>query len=350
MKTLLSLLLVLLIIAGAGAVLLFFLPDKPAKNGFTRGKIYHAKKMRELNIKYNSYYISGLSDRRIYFGNYTAPLSMFDCSYNLRDTLYERLPFTYTPTINWQLAKMQIDSPYVYLTEYKTPSLVSAMLPFKQEMRYDLKGINADMLQVLSPKSLLINGYDNELKQKVLQKFILQPEPKQTNRYVHLTEQDGNFSVDGFMFFNKEKGAVLFAYYYKNKFVCLDTNLNVRFNGNTIDTNVIPKMKITEIESNGRKSRTMTKPPLYVNKRGKSYGNYIYIHTALIADNEDPHTFEKHEVIDVYDLQDGKYSHSLYLPKYKGQRLTDFAVKSSVLIALFDRGVVMYDIGNDHQG
>ncbi|MDR6783318.1 hypothetical protein ABIE26_000194 [Pedobacter africanus] len=343
MKTLYGLLIALLISAGAIA-LLCYSPERQVKNGFNRKDIYIAKKLNELDMKYNSYFISGLSDSRIFLGNYNAPLRLFGCSYSLTDTRYEKIPFTYSSKINWQLAKMQVDSPWLYLTEYKTPSFVSAKVPFKNERNHILQSIQAELILALSPNSVIINGYDAELKQKVLQKITLQPKLNQTNKHAHQSQQDGSFSIDGFMFLNKEKGTILFVYYYRNDFVCLDTNLNLRYTGKTIDTNSKAKIKVAEIEKDGKKLRTLAAPPLYVNKRGYSNGNYIYIQSALMADNENKEKFKQHEVIDVYLQDNGEYSHSIYLPKYKDKKLTGFAVRGRALIALHERYLIKYSI------
>ncbi|MNY31772.1 hypothetical protein D3C86_1659470 [compost metagenome] len=92
----------------------------------------------------------------------------------------------------------------------------------------------------------------------------------------------------------------------------------------------------------------MAKPPLYVNKRGYSSGNNLYIHAALAADNEDPKRFKQREVIDVYQLDNGKYSHTIYLPKNK--RLTGFVVHDDVLIALHERYLTTYSISRFESG
>lgn len=109
-----------------------------------------------------------------------------------------------------------------------------------------------------------------------------------------------------------------------------------------IDTNTVAKIKVEEYRDGKTTVRTMAEPALAVNKRGYVSGNWYYNHSALAADNESPQVFNAHEVLDVYSLDNGKYSHSIYLPKYPGRKLTDFAVQGDLLIALYEKVLVTY--------
>ncbi|WP_084241515.1 hypothetical protein [Pedobacter africanus] len=64
---------------------------------------------------------------------------------------------------------------------------------------------------------------------------------------------------------------------------------------------------------------------------------------GLVRD-ESQEDFNRHEVFDVYRLDTGGYSHSLYVPRHPKMQLTDFAVRGNLLIALFDRYLVTYKL------
>ena len=316
--------------------------EAPEKHGFKREHIRVAEQLEVLELPYNSYYINGLSNQRIFLGNYTAPRVLFSCSYTLMDTLTEKIPFTFNEHINWKLAKMQVDSPAVYLAEYKTPSFVSAELPFKNEKTHHLQDMYLDLVHVLSANSLIVNGYHPLLKQNALQKITPDSTTTSTQFYQHKLQQHSNFSIDGFLSYNKKQGRIIFTYYYRNQFVCLDTNLCVLYKGKTIDTNTLAKIAVAEIEKDGQKIRTMKKPALTVNSKGYCDSGYIYNEAALIGENEDPDFFREHVVLDVYRLDNGKFDHSLYLPRYKDEMLRDFAVNGNILIALYGQYLVTY--------
>ncbi|MNL00817.1 hypothetical protein D3C87_1212600 [compost metagenome] len=263
MKILYTILLVFILSISAVASL-YFLQETSAKNGFSRERTAVLKPLNTLDLTYNSYYITTLTDSGIVLGNRTVK-EKFSCG-------------------------------------------------------YDLKG-----LQVLPATT------GNAKKYQLPADFF--------------KDRTDNFSVDGFTCYNKTAGRVFFTYYYRNQFLCLDTNMNVLYTGTTIDTNTIAKIKLAEYEADGKTIRTMAKPALMVNKKGYSDGNYYYNEAALAGDNEDRRTFNKHTVLDVYKLDNGgKYSHSLYLPNYKDKQLTGFAVRGDLLMAIYDRYLVSYSL------
>lgn len=267
MKVIYKILLVLALSIGTVAAL-YCMQEKPKKNGFNRGLVYTVEKLDSLELKYNYWYFAGLSDNRIYIGNYKAALALFSCGYNLQDSVYERL---------------------LYVDESKR-------------------------------------------KLEVLKKLILQK----------ISPLGDNFSTDGFVSSNAAGGRMVYTHYYNNSFVCLDSALNVLYTAQTIDTNTVAKITIGEYKSEGKRIRTLTKPAAGVNKRGYSNGDYFYNHAALPADNEKLSDFNKHEVLDVYLLDNGRYSYSIYLPKYKGEKLTDFVVRDEMIIALYGRYLITY--------
>jgi hypothetical protein len=158
-----------------------------------------------------------------------------------------------------------------------------------------------------------------------------------------LNPNEDPFKSDGFVNLEETTGRMVYTYYYRNAFAYLDTGLNLLYKGCLIDTNTIAKIALGAYKSGGNKTiLTMTEPALVVNKKGYVDGDYFYNHAALAADNESPEDFNRHEVFDVYRLDSGKYQYSLYIPKYKGSMLTDFAVHGNVLIALYEKVLVTY--------
>ncbi|MDR6786464.1 hypothetical protein ABIE26_005349 [Pedobacter africanus] len=319
---------------------------KDKSTGFKRGHIYEARQLQVLDLKYNSWFIAGLSHSRIYLGNLAGALDLLSCNYKLKDTLSQRVPFSYNEKVDWRLARLKVDSPMVYLYEYKTPAVVTAVTPFAQEKYYPLAGMHFDLMQLLSPGSLIVNAYEPALRQKFVQKVWLNNKPHidSCKRYGHQLQRGGNFSIDGFISCNRRQNAVLFTYYYRNQFICLDTNLNLRYIGKTIDTNTVAKLKVEELEVNGKRVQTISGTPLIISKRGYSDGNFIYLQAGLKADNEKLKLFEQRITLDVYRLNDGAYWHSIYLPEYKFEPLSDFAVRGNMLIALYGKYMVTYSI------
>lgn len=304
--------------------------ERRLPNGFNRGPIYRAQQLQVLDLKYNSWYLAGLGYNRIYLGNTTAPLGRLSCSYNLQDTLHERLPFSPDLKRSWQAVRLQVEAGVSYLVDRKTP----------------IDGMHFDLMQLLSPGSVIVNGYDPALQQKSIRKVLLEDRPAvyKLQSYVHQVQEGGNFSIDGFITCNRSQNAVFFTYYYRNQFICLDTNLKLRYIGKTIDTNSLAKLKTKTLEVMGKIVESIAGMPAVVSKRAYSDGKLMYIQAGLQADNEKWGLFDKPVVVDVYKLEDGSYSHSIYLPKYKREALIGFAVRDNLLFALHGRYLVSYNI------
>lgn len=326
-------------------ITLFLLQDKPVKNGFVRiNPINAAGIQRTLDLKYNTYYINDVTADRVFLGNIKAPRLLLSCNRDLRDVVKEMIPFSKNEAIDWDRARMRVDSQAVYLTEYTTPYFVSAERPFRNERSHNLTGLYFDMVKVLSPNCLIVNGYNPVLRQKALQKISTVGGIDGEKVYKHELQQNSNFSIDGFMNYNKQRNRIIFTYYYRNTFICLDTNMNIIFKGKTIDTNTVAKIKTAEYEKDGKTIRTMASPTLKVNNAGYSDDRFIYIQSALFADNEKQEDFNAHTVIDGYSINTGMYVYSFFIPKYKGIKLTDFAVRENMLVALHGRYLVTYQL------
>jgi hypothetical protein len=86
------------------------------KNGFIRLFPPHiADPMKDLDIKFNSYYIAGASSNTIYLGNHTAPKFLLLTDLNLLDTHQIQLNIPNNNDIKQSVLKVTIDSPHIYM-------------------------------------------------------------------------------------------------------------------------------------------------------------------------------------------------------------------------------------------
>jgi hypothetical protein len=316
------------------------------KNGFQRlFGLYPLRAAHRLDVKYNSYYIAGISSKRIYLGNITAPFYMISSSFNLKDTTNVQMKVEKDKAVNWGAVKIYLDSPNVYMTEQITPSVVTSNTIFDRQKTYSLKGFKYSISQMLSPGSIVVKYYDDKLKTGFLEKIMLSPQVKKDSRF-QLTKQNGsNFSFDGFFTYSPKKNILIYTYYYRNRFICLDTNMNLLYEGKTIDTNNLAKIKSVEIKSAKKIERLLSAPPLQVNKKSYIDGGLLYVYAALVSDVESTEEFKKYSVIDVYDLnKKGKYHHSIKVPNQNGQRIRGFAVYKDKIFALYEHWLYTYRI------
>lgn len=151
---------------------------------------------------------------------------------------------------------------------------------------------------------------------------------------------DGLFCTDGMMHFNHDLNMLVYLYFYRNQFICMDTSLNLRYRGKTIDTVSHAQIKVASIRSDN--SITLAAPPLMVNKKSATSGQYLFVNSALQAKNETAEAFNTASVIDVYDLRNGIYQFSFYLFDFNEEKLREFKVAGDKLVALYDHYAVIH--------
>jgi len=153
---------------------------------------------------------------------------------------------------------------------------------------------------------------------------------------------DGLFCTDGQLIKVPNSNRIFYTYFYRNQFMCADTNLNLLYRGKTIDTNSYAKIKVAKIRSTNQ--LTLASPPKIINKHTDVNEKYLFIHSGLKADNETDKVHEESAVIDVYNVKDGKYKLSFYLPNFDGKSLNDFKVYGQSLYALYDHYLYKYQL------
>lgn len=163
-----------------------------------------------------------------------------------------------------------------------------------------------------------------------------------TNENVTVKDGDAGFSTDGMLLFDKSILRILYVPYYNNEFFCMDTLLNVLYKQPTIYTPTTPSIKV--LLETSRYSKTITNgSPLYeVNLKSKVVNNRLYIHSGIRADNESSREFSNNAVLDVYQISDGHYLGSYYIPKYNKERLKDFEVTGDKIVVLYKNYIVTY--------
>lgn len=153
---------------------------------------------------------------------------------------------------------------------------------------------------------------------------------------------DGLFCTDGMLHFNADLKQLVYVYYYRNEFICMDTSLHLRYRSKTIDGVERVQIRVAEIKSD--QAMALASPPPIVNKKSHSSGDWLFIHSAIKARNESMSAFNQHDVLDIYDLRNGRYAGSFYLPRINGEKLRDFKVYGNRLVAIHGRVLTTFDL------
>lgn len=324
-------------------IIIFFLEEysRNKKNAFNRIFPPHFLTMNKFfDLGLNSYYIAGLNKSLIYLGNYTAPAEITTLNYSLTNKKQFRLNIPEHPPLQVSTTTVSVDSPMVFMTDHFSRNMFTGILTERLQNSGKLDQNQFSDWFPISGTSAIVFGQDNALKQRVLLKKKLTENWTNTAKYILEKQGEGSFSVSGKLHYNGILKQFIFVYAFKNEFICLDTNLNLIYKSKTIDTNSIAKLKIATISSESVK--TYSAPPLIVNAKSSVFNTQLFINSKLAADNENKDAFDSNDVIDIYDLKSTNYIYSFYLPRFKNEKVNNFAVINNTLLAIYSNYLVTY--------
>lgn len=315
-----------------------------SKNGFTR--VFSSKtpvEFKSINLKYPDYYIAGYTDSHIYLGNYQTPLHILQVNYDLTDTTYLKQRSRDTTKFRWKSAMLQIDSPYVYLNEGGTPVLFYSRLDSLTLLRHMENSYTFLTSVSISSSSVILKTI--QARENILIKQTKYPPYIKKGDGILEKQIDGIFCTDGMLNYDRITSKLVYIYFYRNKFICMDTSLNVLYTSNTIDTTTIAKIDVAHIES--EQQTTLASPPHFVNRKSRVFNNRLFIQSSLMADNESKREIGQRTVIDTYSLINGKYLFSFFIPHHDNQKVRDFQATSNSIVALYDRHLYVYELDLD---
>ncbi len=294
-----------------------------------------------MDIRYNSYYIAGLSFNTIYLASSTAPF-IFKCNYSLADSQSIKLTLPLIKTTTPEAFHFTVDSPNIYVIDRLTASVYYGDIKDSCKLAGRLDSSQFLGAIPISPNSFIIRTYDKIFGQNVLKKIELQKDNSLSKVFQLEKYHEGVFSTDGMLHYDRNTSRLVYVYYYRNQFSVLDTNLTMVFKGKTVDTITTPQIKVAEIKSD--KINTLSAPPLVVNTKSCVFENWLFINSGLCANNENKELFDEYSVIDVYSLDDFQYKFSFYIPKYKSEKIREFKVCNNTLIAIYSHFLVTYQL------
>jgi hypothetical protein len=234
-----------------------------------------------------------------------------------------------------------VDSPVIYIMAGNIPAVIEVKNNKASVQRFPDARFTKSVL--ISPNNFVFRLFKN--KNQIFIKGNPANNTIISKNQLFGTGDDKGVSTDGLLHFDSKTNSLIYILYYRNKIITLDTNLNVHYEAKTIDTFSTIHLGIEGIPETEWSPNTTQK--LFVNRRSAVSNGYLFNHSRVQAENEDNLSFESNSVIDVYDLHDGSYKRSFYLPSCYGSKMQRFIVDENDIYVLYKNHVVRYSlVGN----
>lgn len=349
-KTLLLLTGILLLSISAIVALYYFTTQKTFLNNFVR-KFPPAplRASKIIDIGYSSFYFAGASQEKVFLGNSVAPLYVFSTDAALTDTALLKLELENHQRTHLKSAQIAVNTNRIYLLDGVTPAIFESIPQKGAHLRQTSSNNKIYFTQAapMGPTSLAIRTFDAYSRQNILARASLaggtsfNPAPGILQKQV-----DGIFCTDGNLIYDSASARLIYTYMYRNQFICMDSSLNILYRANTIDTISHAQIKVGSIKS--QNAVTLAAPPKVVNRQSCVYKKWLFVNSNITADNENKDAAKLSSVIDVYNLEDGKYRYSFYLFNLGGKRMHSFGVAHGKIFALHDHHLVAYSLNSKY--
>jgi hypothetical protein len=131
---------------------------------------------------------------------------------------------------------------------------------------------------------------------------------------------------------------LLYVQFYQNRFFCIDSNLNVVYTGKTIDTSNSNPVSTKRIPTRENTGSVMPSVPLHIiNHACIAASGKMYILSTLKADNENNVDFRENAVVDVYNISNGAYRGSFYIPDLHEEKAENFFLANGRLLVYYNQ-------------
>lgn len=296
---------------------------------------------RAVELNYNSYYLSGASDEKIYLGNYTDPLHLLEIDTlnnkkNIQITFHNRdLPF--------QTVGIEMRGDYFYLMDGTVPCVFRGdVKDWKITKRLDkIPGFTA--LRPIDSNTVVLRNNRGEKRANIL--GVFQGGTQLSGRYspeLLKAQIDGIFDTDGLLLYNEDLKRIIYVYYYRNQFISAEKSGELISEGRTIDTISHAKIKVGYLKQ-GRE-RQMAAPAYKVNSTAATMANLLLVHSMVQGQYDSDNLWKQSSIIDVYNLKNNSYLFSFSIPDENGNKIKNLMMTKTHLYAVAGTELKIYKL------
>jgi hypothetical protein len=285
------------------------------------------------NLEYNSYYLAGATNSRVFLANPTAPSHILQINLTAADTQHVRIALKDADDILFRNINVRIDSPNFYLVDGTVPIVFRGNIHnwFGGEKFNSPVYFNSTV--PISKSSFVIRSTDAATNGYVLGNLHIDSATYNLSSDLLQKQIDGKFCVDGMLHFDAGNNRLVYLYYYRNEYIVADPTLKLLLRGNTIDTVSRARIKVATLSSDG--TRMLAAPPLLVNRNSTLYRHFLLVNSSLVSKNEADDVLTRLAVIDIYDINTQDYKFSFYVRNFDNEQIRGLQVCGDELVILF---------------
>lgn len=333
----------LLAIAIVAGLTLYSLKPIDQKNGFERQFINNNVKLLSVaETKNEITAIAGYTNKSVYFQT-NSPDKIYATNWTLKKGKYFILNLPTNDMINSRFT-CSVDSPTIYLFAGNWPGIFKTDLLSGNTTGYRFPNGLYTRNVIISVNSFVLRAFDSTVK--TLDQIFIKGDPSAgviyRGKIITEVKNDMGISTDGLLHYDSSNHYLAYVLFYTNQFYVLDTTLHLVYTARTIDTLNTFQIKVEGNISKDDVIYTNTSPSRFINMESCVNDGFLYNYSLIQADNETSSTFKKNCDIDVYELKDGSYKGSFYIPSYKKEKIQRFIVFQNSIIALYSKYVCIY--------
>ena len=241
---------------------------------------------------------------------------------------------------------LTVDSPWIFLHANNLKAIIRSKIRSKEVNVIKLHTDIFTKSTQLTKDKIVIRTFDSTQSNQVFQIVDLTNGNVLKEALVIPNQYDAGFSSDGIISYDPIHSKIFYTQFYNNNFFCLDTNLSTVYTANTIDTtsynNSLQLEKINV--AGGTPSLMPSAARKLANKYSFLNDKYIFIESALKADNDNLNTYQNNSTIDLYELSNGKYVKSILIPHSKNKKALSYSIDGKRMIVLYKNAIAIYRI------
>lgn len=302
-----------------------------------------ATKITGIKLQNNTLYFAGAGNHTLYLGDTRAPLHVISYDTLLRNKQVHKIELD-LENFEFKTVQVQLIPPHFYVMDGTIPVVYKgntinwkAKMAVAQEGYYFSKAMIVDSSQMIFRTQ---QGHSGENALGLL--HFSKPAKAKLDTTLLQKQIDGFFDTDGILNYDASNKTFVYLYYYRNQFIVTNSNVKLRYRGNTIDTTTRAKIVPTYISKTKQRKLASTSNP--VNKISTIHNHKLFVNSTLRGKFEPKEMWDIASIIDVYDIGTNQYLSSFYIYSTREAPLKEITVVGNTLYAIVGNELHKYKL------